>query len=367
MVAARLAAAQAALGCRTAVVAYEFPHAQVNVATALSKVPQMDRVKLHYLPPLSRVERFLARGGKERLKPLIADADLVHLHGVWDPLIYRAAGVARENRKPYVLTPHGMLDPWSVAQKAWKKKIALNLGYRRMLNYAAFLHYLNGEEQELTKPLRLTSRGEVLPNGIFLEEIDPLPARGTFRAARPEVGDRPFVLFLSRLHYKKGLDYLADAMAIAMKRFAELQLVVAGPDDGARAAFEEQIRRLGISDRVHLIGPVYGAAKLAALVDCDCFCLPSRQEGFSLAITEAMACEAPVVISQACHFPEVAEANAGIVCELNAAAVAAGLETILANQTASRQMGRRGRELVVSRYTWPAVTKQMLAAYERAV
>ena len=74
-----------------------------------------------------------------------------------------------------------------------------------------------------------------------------------------------------------------------------------------------------------------------------------------------------VVISQACHFPEVAQENAGIVCELNAAKVAAGLQAILADPIASRQMGQRGRELVVSRYTWPAVAKQMVAAYERAV
>jgi glycosyltransferase involved in cell wall biosynthesis len=144
-------------------------------------------------------------------------------------------------------------------------------------------------------------------------------------------------------------------------------LVVAGPDEGAKAAFEAQIANLGIADRVHLVGPIYGARKLSALRDCDCFCLPSRQEGFSLAVTEAMACEAPVVISTQCHFPEVKQAGAGIIVQLNAEAIAAALAAVLCDPAAARQMGRNGRELVVSRFTWPKVAEEMIDNYRRAI
>jgi glycosyltransferase involved in cell wall biosynthesis len=96
-------------------------------------------------------------------------------------------------------------------------------------------------------------------------------------------------------------------------------------------------------------------------------CLPSRQEGFSLAITEAMACEAPVVISTECHFPEVREAGAGVVAELNAPAIAAGIETVLGDPRAAAQMGRAGRALVVSRFTWPKVAQQMIENYQQVL
>jgi glycosyltransferase involved in cell wall biosynthesis len=277
------------------------------------------------------------------------------------------ASLAAAQRKPFVLTPHGMLDPWALTQKKWKKRIALVLGYRWMLNQATFLHFLNTDERDLVKNLHFTSPTRVLPNGIFLQELDPLPPRGTFRAAHPQFGSGKIIFFLSRLHFKKGLDYLADAFAIVAKEFPDVRLVVAGPDDGVKSSFEAQIANLGVADRVHLIGPIYAAEKIAALRDCDCFCLPSRQEGFSLAVTEAMACEAPVVISTGCHFPEVAEAGAGFITELNASAVADGIARVLRDPAAAREMGARGRNLVVTRFTWPQVAGKMIDYYKEAL
>ncbi len=349
MVATRMAAAQAALGCEMQIVAYRFPNADDRVTASINTIPNIDAVKFQYLPPLTRRERFLADGAHRALAPVVPQFDLIHLHGVWDPIVHVVAKLARAAKKPFVLTPHGMLDPWAMSQRWWKKRLALALGYRRMLNSAAFLHFLNADECSLTKRLKLTAPGRIIPNGIFLQELDPLPAKGAFRAAHPEFAASKLIFFLSRLHYKKGLDFLADAFAIVSRTFPDAQLIVAGPDDGAQAAFETQIARLGIASRVHLVGPLYAAQKLAALRDCDCFCLPSRQEGFSLAITEAMACESPVVISTECHFPEVREAGAGVVADLNARAIAAGIETILRDPNAAAQMGRAGRELVISR------------------
>ncbi len=367
VVAARLAAAQSAAGCQVNLVSYRFPDAQANVEADLGTIPGIASVRLDFLPPLTRKERFLALDARKRLEPLVGNADVIHLHGVWDPLIYAAASEAQKLGIDYVLTPHGMLDPWAISQKGWKKRLALILGYRKMLNRAAFLHFLNTDERDLVKDLGLTAKAEVIPNGIFLEELDPLPAEGGFRASRPWLGDRPFVLFLSRLHYKKGLDFLADAFAQVAVRYPEAQLVIAGPDGGAKSDFESQIRRLRLEDKVHLIGPIYGPEKLSALVDCDCFCLPSRQEGFSLAVTEAMACRAPVVISTSCHFPEVREAGAGVITDLNATDIAAGLMTVLGSAEQASMMGKAGRELVTSRFTWPSVAGQMIRAYDAHV
>jgi glycosyltransferase involved in cell wall biosynthesis len=363
MVAASLAAAQAALGCEAGIVAYDFPNAAHDVQIALKNIPYMLSVAVGYLPQLTRYERIFARDAKHRAVPLVEQADLIHLHGVWDPLIAVFAAVARRKSTPYVLTPHGMLDPWALAQKPHKKKLAMLLGYRGMLDRAAFLHFLNADEQSLAEPLGLLAPTRVVPNGIFTQEVDPLPIAGAFRSAHPTIGKHQFILFLSRLHHKKGLDYLADAFAIVAKQFPHAQLVVAGPDAGARADFERQIRSLTLSNRVHLVGPLYGQQKLQAMVDCDCFCLPSRQEGFSLAITEAMACQVPVVISTACHFPEVEQAKAGIITELDPAAIAAAIASILSDPPGAQRMGWAGRDLVHSRFTWPKVAQQMIDAY----
>jgi len=291
-------------------------------------------------------------------------ADFLHMHGVWEPTLLHCAKQARAAGTPYTVTPHGMLDPWALSQKRLKKKLALLFAFRKMLSRAAFVHMLNDDERRLAKPVGIKAPMRVIPNGIFLDEVDPLPELGRFHAAHPEIGDAPFVLFLSRLHYKKGPDVLADAFAELAKQRDDVRLVVVGPDEGSQASFEASIQRHGVADRVHLLGPVYGPDKYAALVDAACFCLPSRQEGFSIAITEALACGCAVVITDACHFPEVAEVDAGRVVPLDPSRVATGLAEVLADPAEAAAMGQRGRQMVIDRFTWPKVAEMMIEAYE---
>ncbi len=357
-VAARLAAAQAALGHTVHVVSRRPEEARLQVTEkAVREVPGMAAVSLQPLPRecVSRLGRW--RADPASLLGAAGAAEVFHLHGVWDGVLRACAEWAGGRGAAHVVRPAGMLDVWSMKQSRLKKRIALALGWRRMLDRSLFIHALNRDEAELMSPLRLRAPVEVIPNGIFLEEVGRLPPGGSFRAAHPELGAEPFVLFLSRLHFKKGLDVLADAFAAALRRQPTARLVVAGPDEGAEQEFRAQVRRLGIAERVHLVGPLYGADKLAALVDASLFCLPSRQEGFSVAITEALACGAPVVISTECHFPEVAEEGAGRVVPLDAAAVAAAMAELLADPAAARGMGERGRAMVLSRYTWPEIAR----------
>jgi glycosyltransferase involved in cell wall biosynthesis len=115
--------------------------------------------------------------------------------------------------------------------------------------------------------------------------------------------------------------------------------------------------------RVHIVGSLFGADKYAAMVDAECFCLPSRQEGFSAAIIEALACGTPVVISEGCHFPEVAEAGAGAVVELDTATVAAAIDRVISDAELRRRQRIAARRLVQERYTWPAVAQQTVDLY----
>jgi glycosyltransferase involved in cell wall biosynthesis len=205
----------------------------------------------------------------------------------------------------------------------------------------------------------------IIPNGVFLEELEPLPTAGEFRSRFPELGDAPYVLFLSRLHFKKGLDYLSDSFAAVAKVHPQVKLVVVGPEDGAGEDFRQRIRSAGLENRVLMPGPLYGVDKLRALVDAAVFCLPSRQEGFSVAILEALACRSPVVISDECHFPEVQTEGAGYSTPLTNQAVTEALLKVLADPQQAKSMGDRGRAMVESRYTWQAVAKQSLELYER--
>lgn len=129
------------------------------------------------------------------------------------------------------------------------------------------------------------------------------------------------------------------------------------------------VERRGLRDRVVLTGPLYGELKMAAYAEAAVFCLPSRQEGFSLAILEALGVGVPCVVTRSRNFPEVETSGAGVVTPLCAKAVADGMRVVLTDVLASPEaraaMGQRGRALVLSKYTWPRVAEQMLASYVR--
>lgn len=361
----RLAAAQAKLGHDVSVVAQQDAASQFPVPQLFAGVPGIERVQHGWVPPAKAFSIVRRAAVRSAFDWHVRNADIVHLHGIWAPVMSAAAGAARRRSVPYIVAPHGMLDPWSLTQKRLKKKLAMALGWRTILNRSAAIHCLNADEQKLLRPLGLTARTVIIPNGISLEELQPTEAH--FSVGRPGFDSSRYVLFLSRLHYKKGLDILADAFAMVAGRLPNVNLVVAGPDGGARGEFEERIRATGLSSRVHLVGPLLGATKWAALRDSSCFCLPSRQEGFSIAILEALASRTPVVISEACHFPEVAEVHAGEITSLAPTDVAAALERVLnADAESRRRLGEAGRKMVENRFTWQRAAETSIAVYQNA-
>ena len=366
-VAGRLAAAQAALGHEVTVLYHDSPGRIRELEASLSTIPQIGKVHFAPISPKVHLGALIPSQSKDQVRKHIARSEIVHLHSVWDPIIRQASAEALRLEKPYVVTPHGVLDRWSLQQRWMKKKIALLLVFRKMLQNASCLHLLNQDENDLIAPLRLTVARRVIANGVFLEEVEPRPAPGAFQQAQPELQGQRYVLFLSRLHFKKGLDYLADAFASIALKHKDVRLVVAGPDGGAQSDFQQRVCSHKVQDRVHLVGPLWGQQKLAAMTDAACFCLPSRQEGFSVAILEALAMACPVVISLACHFPEVAQAGAGESVPLDAQAVADALDRVLCDPPRAEAMGKAGRSLVLSRYLWPIIAQQTISMYESSI
>lgn len=361
----RLAAAQGSLGHHLAIAAAAADAQRDAIESSLKNIPGIGVVRLERLPPPCCL-RALA-GDASACAPLVRDADVVHLHGVWSALLLGAARAALAAGVPYVVAPHGMLYPWSLARKRLKKMLGLLLGYRRMLQRAAMIHVLNADERLAMAPLGLRPPMEVIHNGIFPEEFENLPPAGEFRSSVSGLAGRQYVLFLSRLHEGKGLMLLARAFAIVARKHGDAQLVVAGPDAGARAPFEEEIRRCGIVSRTHIVGPLYGRAKLAALRDAACFCLPSEHETFSMAILEALACGVPAVISDQCHFPEVSRFAAGLAVPREPGAVADAICRVLADERLRSDMAESGRRLVREQFTWPAIAARSVELYDSLI
>jgi glycosyltransferase involved in cell wall biosynthesis len=362
----RLAAAQSAFGNDVHIVSYGGADVRQRAFQSACDVPLFSQIQWHLLDNPGRIEQLLCVEGAKALREVLQGASFVHIHGVWEPVLRSAARIARRKRIPYCIEPHGMLDTWSMKQKQLKKRVALFLGYRKMLDQADFLVTLNADEARLLEPLHLKAPNLTVPNGIFLEEFTHLPDKGYFRERLSLRDGTRIILFLSRLHTKKGLDILGTAFSLIAASHPGVDLVVAGPDGGARESFVAQIDQLNLADRVHLTGPIYGRDKLRALVDADCFCLPSRQEGFSIAITEALACGLPAVISDACHFPEVGTANAGIVVRLDPVDVARALAQVLDDPSMASTMGKNGQRLVHENYTWPRIADVLIQGYKSA-
>lgn len=334
---------------------------------SMRSIPGMTLVRLIEVErPASLFGRIMSSAVEGWMKEHGRDWDVIHIHNIWDPPVRAGAAAARAAGIPYVIVPHASLDPWGMKQsfaKAAKKQIALAIQMRSLIDSATFLHALNEEEVRGISLMGFRSPQQVVANGIFASEFDDLPAKGVFRAAFPNIGDRPFVLFLSRLHFKKGLDYLVESFAHAAASCGDLQLVVAGPDDGGLAAMAKDVQERGIADRVHITGPLYGELKHAALVDADMFCLPSRMEGFSIAILEALACGCPVVVSRQCNFPEVATNDAGIVTELDAAEIGNRLASLAVDPALRARLAANGRRMVNEQFTWPVIARRMRDTY----
>ncbi len=357
-----LTAAQALLGHPVHLLAYASGDAAI-FRQVTGQIPGFEKVRVHWLPALTRGERLLAPAAKAWLAEHLGHFAVVHTHGVWEAIVLAAATAARKAGVAYVVTPHGMLDGWALQRKAMKKRVALWMGRRAYVGEAGALHALSSHERDCVLAGKFHAQPVIIPNGVSLDQIDPLPAPGAFRLKHPELGDDPFIFFLARLHPGKGLDLLAEAFATLLRTMPTLRLVIAGPDEGAEAALRAQIDRLGIAERVHLIGGVWDTSKFAALVDCACFCLPSEHEGFSMSIAEAMACGAPVVITHLCHFPEVEEVGAGEVVEREVASLTRGLTRVLTNPDARAAYGARGRRLIEERFTWPRIAQRMIDVY----
>jgi glycosyltransferase involved in cell wall biosynthesis len=364
-----LAVAQARAGLAVTVLATHAPDEPTTVSDALvrSGVPVQligpARGRLHRAPGLAAA-----------VDLAVADAGLVHIHALWEEVQHQAARAARRRSVPYVIRPCGMLDPWSLGQSKWAKRLVLAWRVRKDLDRAAALHFTTAAERDLAMPLRLRPAPIVEPNGIHLEEFASLPPAGSFRSQYQQVGSRLLVLFLSRIHPKKGLDLLIPAFARvigdkgpARSSGRDAVLVIAGPEEGGyRATVEALARQFNLEDRVVFTGLLQGADRLSALADADLFVLPSYQENFGNSVVEALAAGTPVLISDRVNLhDQITAGEVGGVVPAELAPLAEALGRWLDDADLRSNAAARAPAFVRERYDWDSIARRWVGHYQR--
>lgn len=318
------------------------------------------RVQAH---PVTGPARFGYAPGM--LRGLIEDdADIVHCHGIWMYPSIAASRWRRSTGRPYMISPHGMLDPWAVRRSALKKRIARWLYEDGFQQRAACIRALCVAEAEAIRAYGLTNPVVVIPNGVDLprDEDGPPPE---WRSTLP-AGCRT-MLYLGRLHPKKNLENLIRAWA-SLRSVPDAdgwRLLVAGWDQGG---YESRLRalvsELALGEQVRFLGAVYGEAKQRTLRTADAMVLPSLSEGVPMAILEAWAFRMPAAITPHCNLPDGVRAGAAIEMGTDAASLARGLADFMRlGVQQRRQMGLAGRHLVETAYSWTTVAEQVVDCY----
>jgi glycosyltransferase involved in cell wall biosynthesis len=301
----------------------------------------------------------------------LAGHDILDVHGLYRfPPTY-SAYCARRLGVPYVIRPHGSLDPFLFRQSSISlplKRLWERLFDLPNLRAAGGVHYTTEEERDRVAFLKLQAPAFVGPYGLDWERFEGLPPRGAFRAMNG-IGDAPLILFLGRVNFKKGLDLLIPAFSQVRQHHPGSILTIVGPDnEGYGTQVRRWIREAGLDDSVRLLSPAYGRAVLEAYVDADVFALPSYTENFGMTVVEAMACGLPVVISDQVNIHrEVSASGAGLVTPCEAAAVAAAIQTLLADSARREAMGIAGRAACRELYSWPRIVERMQDDYEVAI
>jgi glycosyltransferase involved in cell wall biosynthesis len=237
------------------------------------------------------------------------------------------------------------------------------LRLRRNLDHARAIAVTAGPERDLMKPLQLRNDFVIEPLGVDLTEFDSLPAKGWLRERHPEIGPRPIVLFLGRIHHKKGLDLLLPAFARAA--LGDAVLVLAGPCEPIYLAeLRARIGQLGLQDRVVFTGLLLGPERIQAYVDSSLFVLPSYQENFGIAVVEAAAAGCPVLISDRVNiFDDIRSSGVGGVISLGVDELVHGLETWMGDPAALAEAARRGPAFARARYDWNQIAKRWAGHY----
>jgi glycosyltransferase involved in cell wall biosynthesis len=351
------------------------PHLKrLGVATTLVSLDSPDSTFLpdptapsHCLGPVGGLYGY-HWGLPQRIRHLAARHDAVIVHGIWQYHAFATWRALRGTGIPYFVYPHGMLDPWfkrTYPLKHLKKWAYWPWADYRVLRDAQAVLFTTDQERLLARQSFWLYRANerVVGYGTSAPPGDAASQRQQFLQRFPELAGKRLVLFLSRIHPKKGLDQLIDAFAAIAASDPNLHLVIAGPDQvGWQASLQQRAAALGLAERITWAGMLKGDLKWGAFRSAELFALPSHQENFGIVVAEALACGLPVAIAEPVNIAsEVAAAGAGLVHPDTLAGTTAALRQWLAMTPAERAaMAERAAALFRERFDFASVANNLL-------
>ncbi len=327
-------------------------------------------VRVLKFPPTFRHTIWYSSELHRQIERLASANDVVHIHGIWQFPDWTAAAAARKVGTPYVITPHGSLQPARLRKSRLKKRVSSVLADRAMLNQASCLHATAPDEADAFRLYGYRGPIAMIPNGITAAgPIEPDRAAllaAAFRRDFPETQGRRLLLFLSRIEPIKGVTTLARAWAQCAGQFPDWHLVVVGPDE--RSHLQEVLAILrdgGVIDRTTITGPLYGDRKTAAYLASDLFVLPTVSENFGLVIGEALSHRLPVITTTGAPWPGIVEHGCGWWIAPSQDALVDTLREALPLPPAElAARGDRGSAWIDADFTWQAESRLLLETYE---
>lgn len=322
-------------------------------------LPDQKSVPTHLLRSQSDVRAFIP--GTSRFVNAINERAgdtsqlVIHDHGIWLPTNHAVVRHATRKGWPTIVSPRGMLTSWAFKYGRWKKASAWLLYQKHDLESVTCFHATSTEEANDLRALGFRQPIAVIPNGVVVPDDC---------GSRLSSGTRRRVLFLSRIHSKKGLINLIDAWARVGPK--DWELVIAGPDEnGHRAEVELAIRDNDLARDVVIHGPVDDVKKWTLYKQADLFVLPTFSENFGVVIAEALASGLPVITTKGAPWKLLETHSCGWWIDIGVEPLAEALRQAMGISDEQRiAMGRRGRALVTQSCTWPAVAEQMKSVYE---
>jgi glycosyltransferase involved in cell wall biosynthesis len=334
----------------------------------LGSLPSIGNAVLDITPAQFLAVHFRGYSRKFALRICAAaqDCDVVHNHGLWMWPNFFARRAATHTDRPLVVSPRGMLEPWAMKRGRFKKSLFWRLFEQENLAHASMFHATSHDEAVSIRDLRFKQPIALIPNAVELPELTTIADRRILEAIHCELRGKRWLLFLSRLHAKKGIRELLSVWREIHSDFPAWQLIVAGNlDVEFGPAILKQIRQQSLDKSVTVVGHLDGQQKAAALRHAELFVLPSYSENFGIAIAEALAHATPVITTTATPWRELPGAGAGWCIEPGEESLRQTLPSAMRLSGAQlAEMGSAGRKLMATRHDWTKVAREMARSYE---